>query len=181
MFTWIFGSILVPTWLHFGSQNPPKSSQKSIPKGINFLIDFYIDFFLSIFDCFGRPTWGHVGHIFLQNGAVLWDAAPLFVGFMLFLAFLALLAPSWRHLGSILEGLGLHFGGFWDPFWRFLVTIGVPCGLVLFKAVFLKLPRRLGLGWWGYAKRKEFKRTQLPPIHHRTNQAPCGYASAYRI
>ena len=137
MFTWIFGSILVPTWLHFGSQNPPKSSQKSIPRGIKFLIDFYIDF-LSIFVRFGRPTWGHVGHIFDQNGAGGFSSSLFFVGSMLFFDFLVLLAPSWpppgpilarfwRVRGFILEVFGLHFGGFW-----------------------------LGMGWWGYAKRKEF-------------------------
>ena len=31
---------------------------------------------------------------------------------MLFFNFLAVLAPSWRHLGSILEGFGLDFEGF---------------------------------------------------------------------
>ena len=35
---------MVPTWLHFPSQNPSKTSQKSIRRGINFLIDFDIDF-----------------------------------------------------------------------------------------------------------------------------------------
>ena len=40
----IFNPILVPTWLHFPSQNPLKSIQKSILKGIDFLIDFDIDF-----------------------------------------------------------------------------------------------------------------------------------------
>ena len=39
-----FCSILVPTCLHFPSQNPPKSFQKPILKGIDFLIDFDIDF-----------------------------------------------------------------------------------------------------------------------------------------
>ena len=40
----IFNPILVPTWLHFPSQNPSKSLQKPILKGIDFLIDFDIDF-----------------------------------------------------------------------------------------------------------------------------------------
>ena len=111
MFTWIFGSILVPTWLHFGSQNPSKSSKKSIPRCINFLIDFYIDF-LSILARFWKPTWGNVGHIFVQNGAMLWDAPLFFVGSMLFFDFGAVLAPSRRHLASI-------FGGGGPPCWRF--------------------------------------------------------------
>ena len=122
MFTWILGSILVPTWLHFGSQNPTKSSQKSMPRCINFLIDFGIDF-LSIFARFWKPTWGHVGHIFDQNGATRFNSSLFFVGSMLFFDFLVLLAPSWPHFGSILEGSGLHFGSFWAPFWRFWGSI----------------------------------------------------------
>ena len=42
-----FWSIWVPTWLHFGSQKPSKSFQKSIPRCIKFLIDFCIDFGLD--------------------------------------------------------------------------------------------------------------------------------------
>ena len=127
MFTWIFGSILVPTWLHFGSQNPPKSSQKSIPRGINFLIDFYIDF-LSIFARFWRPTWGHVGHIFAQNGGALWHAPLLSVESMLSFEFLAVLTPSWPHVGSLLAPLGPtwpRFRRFLAPFWhRFGAMLG---------------------------------------------------------
>ena len=111
----IFDPILVPTWFHFGSQNLSKSSQKSIPRCINFWIDFCIDFF-SILAPSWDPSWGHVGHIFLQNGGTLWGAAPLFVGSMLFFAFWVVLAPSWPNLGSIL-------GGFGPPFWRFLGSI----------------------------------------------------------
>ena len=116
-----------------------KSLQKSISKGIDFSIDFCIDFLLILVR-FGRPTWGHVGHIFLQNGGVLWRAPLFFVGLMLFFDLGALLAPSWPPPGaiwarfwkvraSILEVLGLHFGGFWGLFGRFLVTIWVPCAL----------------------------------------------------
>ena len=39
-----FSLILVPTCLHFHTQNPSKSLQKPILKGIDFLIDFDIDF-----------------------------------------------------------------------------------------------------------------------------------------
>ena len=52
-----------PTWLHFGTQNPIKSSQKSIPRGIKFLIDFCIDFFFILAPSW-HPSWGHVGHLF---------------------------------------------------------------------------------------------------------------------
>ena len=118
----ILNPILVPTWLHFPSQNPLKSFQKSILKGIDFLIDFCIDF-LSIRPPSWDPSWGHVGHIFAQNGAVLWRAPLFFVGSMLFFDFLVVLAPLgsiWARFGrvwaSILEVFGLHFGGFWSRF-----------------------------------------------------------------
>ena len=66
-----FWWILVPTCLHFPSQNPPKSTKKSIPRWIKFWIDFSTDF-SSMLARFWRPTWSHVGHIFhpraVQNG-----------------------------------------------------------------------------------------------------------------
>ena len=113
MFTWIFDSMLVPTWLHFGSQNRLKSFQKSIPRGINFLIDFYIDF-LSILGRFWKPTWGHVGDFFDQNGGTLWGDNLFFVGSMLFFDLLVVLDPSW-----------LHFGEVRGRFFDFLVDFGV--------------------------------------------------------
>ena len=58
--TSISDTILMPTCLHFPSQNPPKSHQKSILAGIDFLIDFCIDFF-SIWARFWSPTWRQVG------------------------------------------------------------------------------------------------------------------------
>ena len=44
----MFDPILVPTWLHFGTQNPPKSTQKSIPRGIQKMIDFLDRFFAQV-------------------------------------------------------------------------------------------------------------------------------------
>ena len=132
----IFDRCSTPTW----HQQSIKLAQKSIPRCIRCLIDFGIDF-LSIFVRFWMPTWGHVGHIFAQNGARLWAAALFFVGSMLFFDFLVVLAPSWPHFASILEGSGLHFGGFGAPFWKFW-------GSILDVS---------GWGWAGrYAKRKEF-------------------------
>ena len=49
----IFDPILVPTWLHFGTQNPPKSTQKSIPRDIKKMIDFWIDLLLKLETQFG--------------------------------------------------------------------------------------------------------------------------------
>ena len=57
--TLIFDPILVPTWLHFGIQNPLKSTQKSIPRGIRKMIDFCIDVW---------PSWLQFGN---QVGAML--------------------------------------------------------------------------------------------------------------
>ena len=52
----MFDPILVPTWLHFGTQNPPKSTQKSIPRGIQKMIDFWIDFLPKLAP-FWDPSW----------------------------------------------------------------------------------------------------------------------------
>ena len=120
------------------------------------LIDFYIDF-LSIFARFWRPTWGHVGHIFAQNGGTLWHAAPFFVGSMLFFDFLAILAPSWLHFGGVgarffdfLVDLGVDFGRFWGPVWRFLVTIWVLCAQSFWRSIlFIKI--WFWMGWCGFA------------------------------
>ena len=158
MFTWIFGSILVPTWLHFDYQNPSKSSQKSIPRGINFLIDFGIEF-LSIWARFWRPTWSHVGDFFDQNGGSVWRAALFFVGSMFFFDFGAHLAPSWLPFGRVgarffhfLVDTGVDFGRFWGPVWRFLVTMWVPCVQPFWRNI-LFINIWFWMGWWGHAKR----------------------------
>ena len=52
----MFDPILVPTWLHFGARNPPKSMKKSIPRGIQKMIDFWIDF-LTKLAAFWDPSW----------------------------------------------------------------------------------------------------------------------------
>ena len=52
----MFDPILVPTCLHFGTQNPPKSTQKSIPRGIQKMIDFWIDFLPKLAP-FWDPSW----------------------------------------------------------------------------------------------------------------------------
>ena len=103
----------MPTCLHFSSKKSPKTFQKSIPRCINFSIDFCIDFSLARF---WRPTWSHVGHFFAQKSATLTKGRVVYVGPIFFFGFLGVLAPSWRPLGSIWEGSGLHFGGFWCPF-----------------------------------------------------------------
>ena len=95
-----FCSILVPTCLHFASKNPPKSFQKSIPRCIVFLVDFRI-VFSSILLRFWRSTWSHVGHFFVQKSATVTGGRVFYVGFTFFLNLLAVLAPSWRPLGSI--------------------------------------------------------------------------------
>ena len=167
----------MPTWLHFPSQNSPKSFQKPIPGGINLLIDFWMDC-LSILAPTWDPTWGHVGHFFAQNGAAELSSSFFFVGSMLFFDFVAVLAQSWRHLGSIWEGLGLDFGGFWFPFFYivcnmfepFLHTPSVvfrpswkthssswkthgkptaPLGKLIFDVCWAWF----WMGWWGHAER----------------------------
>ena len=50
----IYDAILVPTWLHFGSQNRLKSDQISIRRGIQKQIDFQIGFLIMLAP-FGTP------------------------------------------------------------------------------------------------------------------------------
>ena len=66
----IFEPLLVPTWLHFTSQNRPKTLPKPTPRRIKILIDFYI-FFFAFWAPFWEPSWVHVGHFFDQKGATL--------------------------------------------------------------------------------------------------------------
>ena len=51
-----FDAILVPTWLHFGTQNPSKSMKKSFPRGIQKMIDFRIDVLPKLAP-FWHPSW----------------------------------------------------------------------------------------------------------------------------
>ena len=66
----------------------------------------------------------------------------VFVGFMLFFDFLAVLARSWLHFGSILEGSGLHFGGFWRPFFHIFVRFEE----AFVRTVLLNVPRVVFVG-----------------------------------
>ena len=68
-----------------------------------------------------------------------------FVGSMLFFDLGALLAPSWRHLASILEGSGLHFGGFWNPFFHIIVRFGE--AFVRTVLASFSKPFRINSGW----------------------------------
>ena len=106
-----FDVFLVPTWLHFASQNPPKTFQKPTPRGTKILIDFCI-VFLSFLAPFWDPSWGHVGHFFGQKWATL-------ITQISFLFQDRFSGPP----GSLLAPFGLDFGGFGAPFWRFWVPM----------------------------------------------------------
>ena len=97
----IFDTILVPTWLHFASPNPPKSFQKSIPRRIDFLIDFCIDF-CAILAPYWGPSWGQVGDFFGQKGGL----AACSRLFLLRCRFFRLFGPPGHLLAPI-----------WGPFW----------------------------------------------------------------
>ena len=125
-----FGAKLAQFWFQKSSKILPK---KSIPRGINFLIDFYMDF-LSIFDRFWKPTWGQVGHIFVQNWGSVSKTTPFFLRSVLFFDLRAFPAPSWLHFGRVGArffdfwiDLGGEFGRFWGLVWRLLVTTRVLC------------------------------------------------------
>ena len=165
------------TWLHFPSQNPPKTAQKSIPRGINFLIDFWMDF-LSILAPTWGPTWSHVGHFFGQNGGTAWKAPLFFVALVFFSDFFArdpgvphrtVARIRWgtppglgfrAHVGSVFKGFVVHFASFAA---LFLASI-----LALFSCSFSNFPCWLK-GWWGYAKRQFDVFISILLIHHTLN------------
>ena len=118
-----------------------------------FLHRFFFDF-PSILEANLEPCWPlfrlKYGEANLGKGGL----CSIYVIFRFFSRPGPLLAPFW-----------LDFGGFGAPFWRFLASIfryfckiwGGLCwnsfGFI-FEAFLTKL--WLGMGWWGYAKRKEF-------------------------
>ena len=86
----------------------------------------------------------------------------------------AIWARFWGGWGSILGGFGLYFGRFWALFWRLLVTIWAydysskidGCSWKTYPSASAPLGKPalsihsagvwFWMGWWGYAKRKEF-------------------------
>ena len=122
-----------PFFFQKSTQILPKIDPKMHHFFDRFLHRFFFDF-ASILEanlepCW--PPWGHLGGSWRPLGGLLeasWGLlAALFAGrvvcveSMLFFDFLAVLAPSWPHFGSILEGSGLHFGSFWRPFFHIFV------------------------------------------------------------
>ena len=114
--------ILVPTWLHFPSQNTPKLHPKWILKGIDSLIEFYDDF-LSISDRFWLPSWailGRLGGILGSLGTLLgvsWGVLGAGSSFS------AVLGRTWGVLGASLGPLGGVLGASWGhlgPSWALL-------------------------------------------------------------
>ena len=112
-------SIFSRFWCQHASILPPKIHQnpsKNRFQDASFFRSIFCIDFSSILLRFGRPTWSHVGHFFAQNTGPANEPWVVYVGSVFFFGFLGVLAPSWRPLGSIWEGSGLHFGGFWYPF-----------------------------------------------------------------
>ena len=137
--------ILVPTWLRFPSQKPQKSIQKLIPRGINFLIDFWMDLLL-ILPLF-RLKW---------CGAKVFP--PFFVALDFFSDFFARdPGVPQRPVAQSRWGTPPGFG-FSTIFLWISGPFSAPC--------WATLPS--WLGWWGYAKRKEFRGT------HRRYRASFG-------
>ena len=130
----IFGAFLVPTWLHFASQNPPKTIPKATPRGTKILIDFCIAF-LSFLAPFWPPTWGQLGaqdgfkieKMRSKNSGVAhperFEMRPCFST-----PSWAVLAPfwppTWRHFGPS----WLRFGPSWMIFSNFLAYFGYVFG-----------------------------------------------------
>ena len=120
----IFDPMLVPTWLHLGFKNLPKSTKNPISEGIKKLIDFCIDFW-SILAPFRRPSWSHLGHLFPKKRGTLAEGTRIFSRSLCFCDFFAVLAASGPRFASICE----VWGSLLAPF---LVSFGSI--LVLFRA-----------------------------------------------
>ena len=110
----IFGAFLVPTWLHFASQNPPKTLPKPTPRGTKILIDFCIAF-LS----FMAPFWPPRGQLGALDGLKIekmgsknsdvahperFEMRPCFS------------TPSWAVLAPFWPPTWRHFGPSWLRF-----------------------------------------------------------------
>ena len=165
-------------FIDFGANMPPFSLPKStkIVSKINlgrhqffdrFLHRFFIDF-CSILEANLAPCWPlflqNVGNHFLVHPPPCW----IYVLFRFFGRPGSLLAPFgldlgssgarfWkvfgldigRFLGSILTSFELCFGSFWQQFGH-TTPLGKPALSIHSAGVWF------WMGWWGYAKRKEF-------------------------
>ena len=78
----IFGANLVPTGLHFPSQNPPKSFQNSIPRVIIF-VDRFLDGFLTDLGSILGPNLGPCWHHFRPK----WCGTKVFPSLFCFVRF----------------------------------------------------------------------------------------------
>ena len=117
----------MPTWLHFGTKNPPNSTQTSIPRDIKKMIEFGIDFFGHLGSILGTnlaPCWHHFR--LKWGGAVgcypLLCCVASFI--LLFLGHVPAFTPSWLDFGAS----GPHLGGLLAPFLLFLVPSWRPLG-----------------------------------------------------
>ena len=146
----------------FSLPKSTKIASKIDPKMHQIFDRFLHRFFLHFGSILGPklgPCWPHFR---LKWGKAVGRRPPFCWVYVIFRFFGRpgpLLAPFW-----------LDFGGFGAPFWRFLASIfpyfcKIWGGLCLssfgfiFEAFLTKL--WLGMGWWGYAKRKEFLKRYL--------------------
>ena len=171
--------ILHRFFIDFGANMPPFSLQKStkIASKIDlgrhqffdrFLHRFFIDF-CSIWEANLAPCWRH----FRSKWGDPVACSPLFCWVYVLFRFFGrpgpVLAPFgldlgssgarfWKvfcfdfgkFLGSILGSFGLCFGNFWGQFGH-TTPLGKPALSIHSAGVWF------WMGWWGYAKRKEFK------------------------
>ena len=133
----ILGAFLVPTWLHFASQNPPKTVPKATPRGTKILIDFCIAF-LSFLAPFWPPTWGQLGaqdgfkieKMRSKNSGVAhrerFEMRPCFS------------TPSWAILAPFWPPTWRHFGPSWLRFGPSWLRFGFETPLLIAN---LRAPR----------------------------------------
>ena len=111
-------SIFARFWCQHASILPPKIHQN--PSKNRFQdASFFRSIFASIFLRFCFDLGGQLGAMLATFSLKIRRPNLTPGSFMLglsFFGFLGVLAASWRPLGSIWEGSGLHFGGFWCLF-----------------------------------------------------------------
>ena len=114
----ILNPILVPTWLHFPSQNPPKSTKilpKTDPK-MHQIFDRFLHRFFFHFGSILGPKLGPCWPNFRSKWGGPVGGRPPFCWVCVTFRFLG-------RPGPLLAQFGLDFGGFGPPFWRFLGSI----------------------------------------------------------
>ena len=115
----MLASIFVRFWCQHASIFPSKIHQKPCKnrfQDASLFRSIFASIFLRISFDFGSQLGAMLTTFSLKTWQARTSRGWFVLGLSFFCGFLGVLAPSWRPLGSIWEGSGLHFGAFWCPF-----------------------------------------------------------------